>query len=142
MRYLHCFDDLVPLGIVPLTGEACGLGYRILCDVTAAGGRIVAKCLGVEVCFAEAWNRGGDDDPHIGSIMLAHEMLLPIAVFALLESGCTEVWRIRDGIVGIERQDARVEIDRLLSVHPPARRFSYRGTAGDRNVHAMSGRIT
>ena len=65
-------------------------------------------------------------------------------VFALLEAGCSEVWRTSDGgVVGFEPGDdaamkesvLRSLADRLL------RRFAYAGTAGDRNVHVMSGRI-
>ena len=37
MKCIHSWDDLSLHGIVPLTGEACGLMYRILCDVTAPG---------------------------------------------------------------------------------------------------------
>jgi hypothetical protein len=33
-------------GIIPLTGEACGLMYRILFDVTASGKRVLEKCFG------------------------------------------------------------------------------------------------
>ena len=141
MRSLRCFDDLSPLGIVPLTGEACGLSYRLLCDVTTQGQKVVEKCLGVRVQFAESWNRGSDDDPHVGSIMLAHEMLLPLGIFALLESGCTEVWRAKDFLLGIDASDSPEELTRLLQIHGPLRRLSYHGTAGDRNVHVMSGRV-
>ena len=37
MKSIHCWDDLARYGVVPLTGEACGLSYRLLCDVTAHG---------------------------------------------------------------------------------------------------------
>ena len=37
MKSIRCWDDLSKHGIIPLTGEACGLSYRILCDVTATG---------------------------------------------------------------------------------------------------------
>ena len=33
MQKITCWDDLRPYGIGALTGEACGLSYRILCDV-------------------------------------------------------------------------------------------------------------
>lgn len=47
MKTIHSWDDLSKYGIVPLTGEACGLMYRILCDVTARGKRLVEKALSV-----------------------------------------------------------------------------------------------
>ena len=86
MKTIHCWDDLSRFGVVPLTGEACGLMYRILCDVTAKGKRLVEKAIGVaEVRLHENWNRGTDTDPHVGSIMLAPELLPFLGVFALLE---------------------------------------------------------
>ena len=93
MKTINCWDHLAPYGIVPLTGEACGLSYRILCDVTAAGKKILEKALGVaELRLRENWNSGPDEDPHVGSIMLAPDLLPFIGVFALLEHGCPEVW--------------------------------------------------
>jgi len=42
------------------------------------------------------WNHGSDAEPHVGSIMLVPELLVPIAVFALLENGCKEVWKVEN----------------------------------------------
>src|ERR1700676_1402380 len=97
----------------PLTGEACGLSYRILCDVTEHGRMIFAKALGIpKLTLPEPWNRGTTTDPHVGSVMLPFEMLVPLAVFALLESGCTEVWLVREGgVIGIEPDDLPEFID-------------------------------
>ena len=59
MKTIGSWNDLQPFGIEPLTGEACGLMYRILFDVTEAGGKIVGKCFGIPgMKFSEAWNRG------------------------------------------------------------------------------------
>lgn len=145
MRSITCFRDLGPYGIDPLTGEACGLSYRILCDVTEAGRKIVAKAFGIpNFTLAEAWNRGTSDQPHVGSIMLAPDLFVLLGVFALLESGCKEVWLVRDGgLIGIEPDDSSemIEANRLLVSDRMVRSLGYRGTAGDRNVHVMSGRV-
>jgi len=145
MKAIRCWDDLERYGIVPLTGEACGLMYRILCDVTARGKRLVEKALSVaEVRLAESWNRGTDGDPHIGSIMLGPELLPFLGVFALLEDGCREVWITKgNGVVGVEQNDPLDQIDAFRRYHAGdlLRRFAYAGTAGDRNVHVMSGRV-
>ena len=145
MKTIGSWNDLRAHGIEVLTGEACGLSYRILCDVTARGKATVEKALGVrELRLPEGWNRGEESDPHVGSILLAPELLPLLGIFALLEAGCSEVWRTSDGgVVGFEPGDdaatkesvLRSLADRLL------RRFAYAGTAGDRNVHVMSGRI-
>ena len=146
MKTIRCWEELAPHGIVALTGEACGLSYRILCDVTANGKKLLEKVLGVrELGLAENWNRGKDEDPHIGSIMLVPELLTAVAVFALLDQGCKEVWTAqRHGVFGFEPTDDQQSIDAFKSVHAEnlGRRFGYFGTAGDRNVHVMTGRIT
>ena len=65
--------------------------YRILCDLTQNGKAPVERCLSVEI-QSENWNYGTEDEPHVASIMLTTEMLVPLAVFALLEAGCREGW--------------------------------------------------
>ena len=73
--------------------------------------------------------------------MLTHEMLMPLAVFALLESGCREVW-ITDGTaIGIEPSDTTDQVERLKQVYKLQRRFAYHGPFQDRNQHQMSGRV-
>lgn len=141
MKTITCWNDLAPYGIDVLTGEACGLSYRLLCDVTAQGKAILEKLFSIpSIGLAENWNQG--DPPHIGSIMLAPELLFPLGIFALLEAGCTEVWRLPDRLVGIEPTDSPEEVAALKDVYrEPVRRFAYRGTAGDRHIHRMSGRI-
>jgi hypothetical protein len=145
MKTITSWRDLIPYGIDALTGEACGLHYRLLCDVTAKGKAILEKLFGATLQLPANWNQGTPADPHIGSIMLAPELLIPIGIFALLESGCREVWYQRNGsLLGIESQDTPQELADIL-LYPGSfeytRRFAYRGTAGDRNVHQMTGRI-
>lgn len=146
MRRITCWNDVSSLGIVPLTGEACGLNYRILFDVTEQGRHILGTCFGIpHLQLAEAWNRGGTENPHVGSILLSREMLVPVGIFALLETGCTEVWQDADGsLLGIEKCDSPEHIATVKRVHQPSlvRTYRYGGTAGDRNIHVMSGRST
>src|SRR5947208_3214060 len=81
MKTITGFQDLTVFGIDPLTGEACGLSYRILCDVTEGGRNVLAKAFGIpSIALPEAWNRGSAADPHVGSVMLAPELLVPLAV--------------------------------------------------------------
>jgi len=145
MKTIRCWDDLSRYGIVPLTGEAGGLMYRILCDVTAKGKCLVEKALSVaELRLHENWNRGTDADPHVGSIMLGPELLPFLGVFALLESGCREVWLTKgNGVVGIEAADSPDWLESFKRFHADdlVRRFAYAGTAGERNQHVMSGRV-
>ena len=145
MKSIRNWEDLTAYGILPLTGEACGLSYRILCDVTARGKKIIEKALDVaELGLRENWNPGSSNDAHVGAIMLAPELLPFLGVFALLESGCREVWLTKSRqVVGIEVGDMPDRADALHRYcgEELVRRFAYAGTAGDRNQHVMSGRI-
>jgi hypothetical protein len=145
MKTIHCWDDLSRFGVLFLTGEACGLMYRLLCDVTANGKRLIEKAFGVaELRLHENWNRGSDQDPHLGSIMVAPEILPFLGVFALLDDGCPEVWVTKaGGVIGVEPTDSADQLESFQRFHREdlARHFAYRGTAGDRNQHVMSGRV-
>lgn len=72
--------------------------------------------------------------------MLCHEMLLPLGIFALLDSGCTKVYRTERAVVGIEKSDSEEEVELFKEFAKPTRRFSY-GPHQDRNQHQMSGRV-
>ncbi|MFZ1932389.1 MAG: hypothetical protein WAU84_01475 [Thermoguttaceae bacterium] len=145
MKSIRRWDDLCAHGIVPLTGEACGLSYRILCDVTARGKKTLEKALGVaQLGLQDNWNHGSADGAHVGSIMLAPELLPFIGVFALLEAGCREVWLTKSRqVVGIEADDPPDRVDAFdhYCGDEMLRRFAYAGTAGDRNQHMMTGRV-
>jgi len=140
MKTVSSWDHLRPYGIVALTGEACSLMYRILCDLTAQGKAIVERCLGVEI-QSENWNCGSEEDPHVASIMLTQEMIVPLAVFALLDSGCREVWVTHSAAMGIEADDTDEDVERVKHVYKLCRRFAYHGPFQDRNQHQMSGRV-
>ena len=139
MKGIGCWNDLRPFGIDALTGEACGLSFRLLCDVTPKGKAILEKCLSCRLELGDAWNGGSGDEPHVGSIMLAPHFLIPIGVFALLESGCNEVWHVCESLIGIEPVDDSTQL-RAFHGKDIRRRYAYDGTSGDRNVHMMTGR--
>jgi hypothetical protein len=145
LKTINTWEDLSRYGVIPLTGEACGLSYRILCDVTATGKKLLEKVLGVHALqMHENWNRGSEDDPHIGSVMLVPELITVVGVFALLDAGCREVWTMNQrGVVGFEPTDEaeRVQCFKEIYAKQLGRRFGYFGTAGDRNVHVMTGRV-
>jgi hypothetical protein len=144
MKTIASWGDLAPHGIIPLTGEACGLVYRILFDVTERGRKVIGTCLGIpDIRLPEPWNRGPADDPHVGCIMLSPEMRIPLSVFALLEGGCKEAYLMGDVVVGIEESDPPDAPETMRRVYGVeyVRRFGYWGTAGDRNVHLMTGRV-
>ena len=113
--------------------------------MTAHGKKTLEKALGVaQLGLQENWNHGSADDPHVGSIMLAPDLLPFIGVFALLEAGCREVWLTKGHtVIGIEADDSADRVESFKRIHADdmARRFGYAGTAGDRNQHMMTGRV-
>jgi hypothetical protein len=143
MRRITCWNDLALWGIIPLTGESCGLGYRILFDVTGQGRAIIGRWLGIpDFKLAEPWNRSSEDDPHIGSILLSPESLAPLSAFALFAAGCTEVWFIEQGVIGMGGDDMAKEREWARAQYKPSRILRPQGTAGERNVHQMTGRVS
>lgn len=140
MKTIASWSALEPYGIVPLTGEACALGYRLLCDLTAQGKRIVERCLSVEI-RSDNWNSGSKEDRHVASVLVVPEMLVPLTVFALLEAGCREVWTTNCAAFGVEPDDTEEEIAMMKRHAKPHRRFTFHGPFQDRNQHQISGRV-
>lgn len=71
-------------------------------------------------------------------------MVLPELLKDTLLQRFREVWLTKgNGVVGIEPNDPLDQVDALQRYHAGdlMRRFAHAGTAGDRNVHVMSGRV-
>ena len=143
MKSVHSWNDLQPLRHHPPHGGGLRADYRILFDVTARGRKSSRSASATRTSTCPRAGTAGAEDPHVGCIMLSQEMLQPLAVFALLESGCKEVYLVKDSVYGIEATDAPTTIEdvKRWSKVDYARRLAYSGTAGDRNVHVMSGRV-
>jgi len=62
-------------------------------------------------------------------------------VFALLESGCREVWVTDRAAIGVDADDSEDDVEQMKRVYKPVRRFAYHGPFQDRNQHQMSGRV-
>lgn len=88
MKVIGGLRDLVDYGIDPLTGEADGLGFRVLCDVSERGLRLLNLAYGAEFKLAEPWNRGRPGHESVGSLMLTHDAHMLLGIFALLEDHC------------------------------------------------------
>lgn len=154
MITLRNFNDLKPYGIDALTGEACGYGYRLLCDITPAGTELFKAVFGFQLpidnTLAEGWN---DSQSH--SIMLPPAMFEPLAIFALFTvNKCPQVFVSYDGpIYGVEAGDKIEDVESFVKWHQgrfcePCQRYGagggiarqYRNPGYARNQHAMSGR--
>lgn len=115
MKTIRSWDEMSCYGIVPLTTEADGLKYRIVCDVTAKGKELVERTLGIVGLDLERnWDYGTNDEPHVGCIMLGPEILTMIGIYALLDDDCHEVWITRScELFGIQSGDPQCIIDDL-----------------------------
>lgn len=147
--------DFRAAGIEVLTGEACGLNIRLLCDLTEPGRKLFCKVFGLDLAtnkLGEPWNRGSAASPHVASVMLARDQLPVLSVFAALEQpGVVECYTVYNkrgewqGTYGFNNAD-RLQLAEWLKViegfDQSARRYAYEGTAGDRNTHAFSGRVS
>lgn len=108
------------------------MSYRYLCDVTEQGKKAIEKLFDVELKLPENWNSMA-----VGSIMLQPDMLVPIGIFALLESGCTEVWANKHACLGIEPGGD----DRIVEIF--VKHYAdVLCTADSRNVHLMTAGTT
>lgn len=108
MRTMRSWNDLGHYGIGFLTGEACAVGKRLLCDVNDQGRRLLCQVFGLPVntTFAENWNSQVNGDPAIGSIFLAPQMLTFIAAMILLQTGCKCAVVVENGqVIGIDPDD-------------------------------------
>ncbi len=149
------WSDFRRAGINMLTGEACGLSLRILCDVTEKGRLLFCKALGLNPAankLGENWNGGPKDDPHVGSVMLSRDMLPTLSIFAALETpDIVECYVVYDkgewvGTYGFNAADKAEHLEQWLDYESRGGwrpvRYAYGGTAGDRNVHQFSGRVS
>lgn len=85
MKTLAGFKDLEPYGITYLTGEACAIGARALCDLTSAGEKLVKTTLGIpfNAKLNEPANSGSLYGKSVASMLIPYDMSLVLCVFAL-----------------------------------------------------------
>lgn len=144
--------DLEKYGIECLTGESCGLGLRLLCDVSPEGIALLEEFLSIKLTDENnSWNHQG----HEGwkSILLPRGIFEDLAVFCLVkEEGFKHVvvvnWDTKHAtafyIEGYH-SDALLEEFRAAAnkiYDGQWKSFYNMGTAGTRNRHYFSGRVT
>lgn len=135
MKSIHGWGDLRRYGINLLTGEACAIGMRGLCDVSEKGMADLRQFWGLahDARFQSNWNSGA-----AGSCFISYGAFNELSAFLLLMDGCEAVAVTDRGIFGLEKGD---EAGRMIG---DVKRW-YRRVEGqeERNlssVHAMSGR--
>jgi len=92
---MHTYDgarSLKEFGVNMLTGEACGLAMRVLCDLTEDGVSLIQEFMRVDTVARSNWNPGSEDDPHIASVMLPHCIFQDLWIFAHVRRGTKDVF--------------------------------------------------
>jgi hypothetical protein len=135
-------DFLRQHGIDFLTGEACGIGARVLCDVSNEGAALLCDLLGVvSLNLTSAWNNRFKENA-AGSIMLPHGWFEMVVVWALLRDGAIYVVSTNAGLIACNTPE---EIEQLDGMEWIEKGLHWRrhGTAqgGMRNRHEFSGRV-
>jgi len=148
MRHINSWRDLEKYGIIGLTGEADGLSFRLLCDVTEEGAGLVERFLGgtVTVTRGSNWNsRSSAKGEHIGSVLLPYTLLKPLGAFILSVTGKGSVAITEEGATAADNErDESLIRESDEKGYVKVERWLVRSTApgtGDRNQHAMSGRV-
>src|SRR5689334_21919693 len=109
MKGIGCWDDLRTFGIVPRETDACSLSFRVRCDVTERGKAAIEKLLDCNLCMPVA--NDNEMGKCVGTLLLPTQMLVPLGIIALLESGCTEVWLVWETLIGVEPSDSAEAIN-------------------------------
>jgi hypothetical protein len=155
MKVFSCnyWPSLRQYGINPLTGEACGYGLRVLCDLTNRGERIITGYFGLiyepdRSMFPTNWNSEVNGSPAVASVMLPREILQSLLVYISFHVDDADVVVIGPSGEMIALRYSDPQYDEYMRIaselkeyevlrNPINRAASYRG----RNIHAMSGRV-
>jgi hypothetical protein len=140
-------NDLQQLGINTLTGEACRLGMRLLCDLSEEGAELVIEFLGLPygTKLYDNWNSMVGTEPAVASIMLTRESLWGLGKFALLRSHDMVLQQSKHGaLTALNRDDPHADelVERASSLEGWAifRNPTRAVSASTRNTHEMTGR--
>lgn len=144
VTFYNHWSDLKDYGIGPLTGEACGYGQRLLCDLTEDGQQLIRDFFSLPegTTFSPNWNTTVNGKPSVGSIMLPRNLIDDLRVFIIFHIEKKKYAYVfpSDSIVG---SDVRIEPEQLMEGCRCATNWALAGNhpnSGGRNVHAMSGR--
>lgn len=170
MHTIQEFRQLERFGFNILTGEACNLGLRILCDVNEDGKLLFCRTLGIPVTseLSEPWNPRSliQDKIPVGSVFVPRDLYGTLAVFCLYSlTDVSVVLQVQQSFLGLgkneeyhhhqELYDLAVkynydELRRVMFMDETIRKSAtiriYRGIQPDNTVrngscvHAYSGR--
>lgn len=147
-KTLDNWRDLEQYGVISLTGEACGTGQRLLCDLTPAGVELIESFLTTTIKIGNNWN---SREGQVASIMMPRCLLNDLLIYALLREGYEAVLLVTSngryrshGIHGMSMAAWEECRDRWNEAYQGKVRLYTCSTApgnGLLNRHAMSGRM-
>ncbi len=143
MKTISNWDDLREYGINVLTGEACTLGVRALCDVTEQGAAIMREFYGLpyDSQLNVNWNSGA-----VGSVFIPWSMFPDLAAFILIRVGNKTAMHVKGvGVVAQGATESDEEYGKAVAFYHGDIVRHYRPVSGQPSnglsaVHAMSGR--
>jgi hypothetical protein len=149
MEKIEGWRGLEKYGILMLTGEACGIGMRLLCDLTPEGVDNLGLFFSNHLTVGNNWN---GSDGQIASIMLPYHMWRDLAAFFLLGDGyevAVDVnWQTdyasANYVEGMSMEEWLQDKERFFKIYDGNFKVYLRsGTAkqGLRNRHVFSGRV-
>ena len=145
--HINGWNDLKQFGINPLTGEACKLSMRTLCDLSDKGVMLICDFLGLQPNgFNANWNSKVDNDPAVASIMLTRGIFDDLCKFAIFTvSNYKYAHKAADGTWHGYGADFVHNLgyseDKLFATVPGDwYRNPKAPEAGSRNVHQFTGR--
>lgn len=144
MKSICNWGDLEQYGIDCLTGEACSLSCRALCDLSKEGADIVREFFGLpcNAQFNENWNLKGE-----ASCFLPWSVLHDLAAFILIKKGAPAAYLIQsDGVYAPEPTDTEEDVNLWVEFHSKEGNLSRRYAPlnhprrGLSCTHALTGR--
>ena len=110
LETISSFADLAKYGIEPLTGEACRLGTRILCDLTPQGADYVRQVIGMKDTsgFCDAVN--GRDGAKF-SCLIGRHVLVDLAILIAWYRFDYVILTDNDTVFGLRGGHVRTDYD-------------------------------
>lgn len=148
---MRSWRDLERFGFDVLTGEACGMSMRLLVDISPLAREILESLLSVNFTDDNnSWNHRHEEGWK--SIMLARGLFPELAAYCLFFEGYKYVvhvnWRTEAGssyyVEGFKREEGLEDFRAMANkvCGNSWRVWHNSGTAGLRNRHYMTGRVT
>ena len=143
MKTISNWQDLREYGINVLTGEACTLGVRALCDVIEQGAKLIREFYGLphNAPLSPNWNSGA-----IGSVFIPWSVFPDLAAFILISVGNKTAMNVKGvGVIAQGACDSNDEYGKAVCFYHGDIIRHYRPVSGQPSVglsavHAMSGR--